>query len=367
MALGQLVVGPLSDRWGRRRPVLAGLGTYAAASVLSAVAPTAEVLTGARLLQGVAGGSAVVIARAVVRDIVSGPAAAAYFSRLVLVFGVAPIVAPGIGVVVLGATTWRGIFLVLGAIGGLLLVAAAAWLPETRPAGQRTHGGPAAVLRGMGGLLADRRLLGYVLVFGATGAGLFGYLAGSSFVLQEVYGASTPLYAVLFALNALGLVLVGQLNGWLVRWVPPRRLLAVALAGMLAAALGLLVAARFHSLVGVAIPLAGFLAAFGAVMPNATALALDRHPERAGTASALLGAVQGVCGAVAAPLVGLGGGGSAVPMGIVMTAAAGIGVGAFALLTGGATGDARTAAPTGPAAPVAERRPPFSARAERAP
>jgi DHA1 family bicyclomycin/chloramphenicol resistance-like MFS transporter len=345
LAVGQLLTGPLSDRWGRRRPALAGLGLYAVFSLLCALAPSAEALSAARLAQGVAGGATIVISRAVVRDLHAGAAAAAYFSRLMLVFGVAPGVAPSAGSLVLRYTSWRGVFVVLAVIGALILVAALGGLPETLPAERRHTGGLAETARGMRSLLHDRGYVGYVLALGMAGAGLFGYISGSSFVLQQVYGASPQLYGVLFGLNALGFVLVGQLNGRLVHRVPPRRLLGVALVIAVAAAVALVVAARWHSLIAVAVPLLVFMSALGMVLPNTTALALDLHPGRAGAASALLGAAQSLCGAVVAPVVGLAGSGTATPMALAMTAAAAGGLVAF-------LGIARRAAPTGQPAPV---------------
>jgi DHA1 family bicyclomycin/chloramphenicol resistance-like MFS transporter len=349
LAVGQLLTGPLSDRWGRRRPALAGLGLYAVFSLLCALAPSAEALSAARLAQGVAGGATIVISRAVVRDLHAGAAAAAYFSRLMLVFGVAPVVAPSAGSLVLRYTSWRGVFVVLAVIGALILVAALGGLPETLPAERRHTGGLAETARGMRSLLHDRGYVGYVLALGMAGAGLFGYISGSSFVLQQVYGASPQLYGVLFGLNALGFVLVGQLNGRLVHRVPPRRLLGVALVIAVAAAVALVVAARWHSLIAVAVPLLVFMSALGMVLPNTTALALDLHPVRAGAASALLGAAQSLCGAVIAPVVGLAGSGTATPMALAMTAAAAGGLVAF-------LGIARRAAPTGQPAPVSPPR-----------
>jgi DHA1 family bicyclomycin/chloramphenicol resistance-like MFS transporter len=329
LAVGQLLVGPLSDRWGRRRPVLVGLALYAGTSLLCALAPSAEALTLARLGQGVAGGAAVVIARAVVRDLHSGAAAAAYFSRLMLVFGVAPVLAPSVGGYVLRVTSWRGVFVILAAIGVLIFAAAVAWLPETLPVARRHAGGVVATLRGMRALLRDRGYVGYVLALGMAGAGLFAYISGSSFVLQGVYGASPQLYGLLFGLNALGFVLVGQLNGRLVHRVPPRRLLTVALVVVVGAAVVLVLATRWHNLLGVAVPLFVFMSFLGMVLPNTTALALDLHPERAGAASALLGAAQSLCGAIIAPLVGLAGSHSATPMAVAMAVAAGGGMVAF--------------------------------------
>jgi DHA1 family bicyclomycin/chloramphenicol resistance-like MFS transporter len=334
LGLGQLLVGPLSDRWGRRRPALVGLGLYAAISLGCALSPSAEVLSVARLVQGVAGGATIVIARAVVRDLHSGAAAAAYFSRLVLVFGLAPVVAPSIGGFVLRLTDWRGVFVVLAVIGALVFAGTLVALPETLPVARRHPGGLRETLVGMRTILDDRGYVGYVLALGFAGAALFGYISGSSFVLQRVYGASPQLYGLLFGLNAVGFILAGQLNRRLVYRAPARRLLAAGLVVLVTAAVALAIATRWHSLVGAAVPMFVFMSALGIVMPNATALALDLHPERAGAASAMLGAAQGLLGALAAPLVGLAGANTATPMVATMTIAAVASLAAFGLIAG---------------------------------
>nr|WP_245736868.1 multidrug effflux MFS transporter [Micromonospora pattaloongensis] len=322
MALGQFLTGPLSDRWGRRRPVIVGAAGYATLSLLCASAPTAEALAGLRLAQGFAGGMGVVVARAVVRDLFAGAAAARYFSRLALVFGLAPIAAPVLGSLVLRHTTWRGVFVVLAAIGALLAVLVALRLPETLPPARRSVGGVGHTLRAMRVLLGDRVFVGYSLAQGFAFAGLFAYIAGSSFVYQDVFGLSATAFGLIFAGNALGQAALGRLNGALVGRHRPRTLLLVALAAGLAAALTLLAGAVHGNLAVVAVALFYFVASVGMAQPNAVALALDPHPERAGTASAVMGAVQSTIGALAAPLVGLGGQDDAVPMAIVICGAA---------------------------------------------
>ena len=333
LGLGQLLGGPLSDRWGRRRPAVAGLALYTFASLVCVVSPSAEALAAARLVQGLAAGTSVVVARAVIRDLYSGRAAAAYFSRLVLVFGVAPVVAPSVGGLVLRVSNWRGVFVVLAAIGAAVLLACALALPETLPPVRRQPGGVVSMLRGMRVLAGDRVYVGYVLTFGLMGAGLFSYLGSSSFVIEGLYGAPPQVYGLMIGANAAGFVVAGQLNAVLVHRFAPRRLLAVALTLQVTAALALLVAARFHSLPAVAVPLLLFLCGLGMALPNATALALDRHPERAGAAAALMGGSNSAGGATAAPLVGLGGSASAAPMAAAMAAVAGGALLVFAALT----------------------------------
>jgi DHA1 family bicyclomycin/chloramphenicol resistance-like MFS transporter len=222
-ALGQLICGPLSDRWGRRRPVVTGLLAYAVLSLLIALAPSAPVLIGLRLLQGFAGGAGAVVARAVVRDLYAGVAAAKFFSRLTLIFGVAPILAPILGSAVLRVTSWHGIFVVLGAIALALTVMVMTALPETLPPRRRSPGGLTDTARTARTLFADRIFLGYALGQGFSFAALFGYLSGSSFVLQDGYGVSPTLFSLLFGLNSIGLIVLSQANARLltVRTAPP--------------------------------------------------------------------------------------------------------------------------------------------------
>ncbi|MEU5528128.1 multidrug effflux MFS transporter [Micromonospora chersina] len=322
LAVGQFVTGPLSDRWGRRRPVLIGVVAYTVLALACAAAPSAPVLAAARFAQGLAGGMGVVVARAVVRDLYSGRDAAKYFSRLTLVFGVAPVAAPSVGSLVLRVGDWRAVFLTLAAIGLLLSVAVARRLPETLPAERRSTGGLGATARTMRSLAADRVYLGYALTQGFAFAGLFAYISGSSFVFQDVFGVSAVAFSLVFGLNALALVATGQANARLLDRFSPRRLLVTALVVGGVAASGVLTGALAGSLAVVGVTLFAFVGSLGMVTPNSTALALDAHARHAGTAAALMGGVQSVVGALAAPLVGLGGEGSAVPMAVVLAAAA---------------------------------------------
>ena len=318
LALGQLIFGPLSDRWGRRRPMIIGVAAYAVLSVLCALAPSAPLLVSVRLLQGVAGGVGVVIARAVVRDLYSGVAAAKYFSRLTLIFGVAPIAAPSLGSAVLKVTSWHGVFVALGIIAALLTALIAWRLPETLPAGRRSPGGLADTARTARTLFADRSYLGYALTQSFAFAALFSYISGSSFVLQDGYGISPTVFSLLFGVNACGLIVVSQANGKLLDRFTPRRLLLVSLAAQALAGGAILAAALAGSL---PLLIGGLFALVGTVgmgTPNSTALALDRHPERAGTAAALLGGIQSVIAALAAPLVGFGDPGRGLPMAIAI-------------------------------------------------
>ncbi|KXK62198.1 Bcr/CflA subfamily drug resistance transporter [Micromonospora rosaria] len=324
MAVGQLVTGPLSDRWGRRTPALIGLGGYVLLSLVCALAPSAPALAALRFGQGFAGGMGVVVARAVVRDLYAGRAAAKYFSRLTLIFGIAPVAAPAIGSLVLRVGSWRTVFVTLAGIGLLLALAVARWLPETLPAARRDSGGPADLGRVVGALLTDRVYLGYAVTQGLAFASLFAYISGSSFVFQDVFGLSVTAFTVIFGVNACGLVVMGQLNARLLDRFHPRTLIVGTLAASTVAALATLTGALTTTVALVVVALFVFVGSLAMVMPNGTALALDRHPAHIGTAAALLGAIQSVIGALAAPVVGLGGEGSAVPMTVVMCAAAGL-------------------------------------------
>ncbi|MFG2607784.1 multidrug effflux MFS transporter [Streptomyces sp. NPDC048514] len=322
LALGQLVVGPLSDRWGRRRPLLTGLAVYLAATALCVLAPTVETLIACRLVQGLAGAAGVVIARAVVRDLYDGVAMARFFSTLMLISGAAPIAAPLIGGQILRVTDWRGVFVVLTVVGAVL--AALVWtrLPETLPPAARHSGGAAETLRAMRGLLADLPFTGYMLAGGFAFAALFAYVSASPFVVQEIYGASPQTFSLLFGLNSVGLVAAGQLNGKvLVGRVSLDKVLAAGLAvTVLAATALLLMTAGVFGEVGlppVAAALFVLMSAMGVTLPNAQSLALLRTRHAAGSASALLGTSSFLVGAIASPLVGVAGEGTAVPMAVV--------------------------------------------------
>jgi DHA1 family bicyclomycin/chloramphenicol resistance-like MFS transporter len=319
LALGQLLVGPLSDTFGRRRPLLVGVGVHVVASLLCLVAPNIEVLGGLRMLQGIGAASATVVSMAIVRDLFVGRAAATLFSRLMLVLGVAPVVAPTLGGEILRFTSWRGVFAVLAVLALALLVMAALALPETLPPERRRPLGLGNTARTYRALLRDRTFVGLVLVAGLAMAGLFGYVAGSSFVFQEQFGLDQQQFGLLFGAGAIFLIGGTQLNAVLLRRFEPRVLLPAALVLGTAAGVVLLLLAASDTggLVGLVVPLWTVLFAVGVVLPNAPALALARHGETAGTAAALLGAVQMGVGAVISPLVGVLGN-DAVAMGVVV-------------------------------------------------
>lgn len=319
LAVGQLLIGPLSDAVGRRAPLLAGLVLHVVASVLCVIAPSIAVLGALRVLQGLGVAAASVVAMAVVRDLFSGSAFARLFSRLMLVMGVAPILAPTLGGVLLRWADWRGVFVALATFGVLLIMVAAFGLQETLPVERRRSGGVIATVRVYGSLLRDRTFVGLVLVAGLSMAALFAYVAGSSFVLQEQYGLDEQQFGFAFGAGAVGLITATQLNVRLLRRYTPQRILVTALGAGSAAGLALLTfaATGFGGLVTILASLWAVLAAAGLALPNAPALAMSRHGEAAGTAAALLGSVQFGIGALAAPMVGLLGTGS-VAMAVVV-------------------------------------------------
>jgi len=320
LALGQLVMGPLSDRLGRRVPLIAAMVTYSVASLLCASASSVEMLIAMRFVQGLAGAGGLVISRAVVRDLYSGAAAVRLFSSLMLVTGLAPILAPLAGAQLLGITPWEGIFVTLSILSALIAVLAAVGLRETLPAERRSTSGRRRTVQTMAALLRDHSFLGYALASGLTFGALFAYISGSSFVLQRIYGMSPQLYSLAFAMNGLGLIAASQVNARVVERVGPTRLLRRALGCVVASALALLVVVSVGGLTvwAVLAPMFVIVSSLAFVLPNATALALADHGTVAGTASALLGVIQFLVGAIAAPLVGVAGPDSAVPMGVVM-------------------------------------------------
>lgn len=321
LALGQLLVGPLSDAYGRRGPLLVGMGVHVVASVLCAVAPSIAVLGGLRFLQGAGAAAGSVVAMAIVRDLFTGRAAATLLSRLILVMGVAPVVAPALGGEILRFGSWRWVFVALAVIS-LVLVPLVWWqLRETLPPERRRPARLGAMARTSLSLLRDRVFLGLVLVAGLAFSALFAYIAGSSFVLQDAYGLSEQAFGLLFGVGAFWLIGATQLNAYLLRRAEPRTLLPIAMGVGLLGAVAMVVTAAtgFGGLAGLLIPLWVVLAAIGMAIPNAPALALARHGEAAGTAAALLGAANFGIGGIVSPLVGALGN-DAVAMAGVMAA-----------------------------------------------
>lgn len=326
LAFGQLVIGPLSDAFGRRLPLLVGLLAHGVASLLVATAPTIAVLSGVRVFQGFAGAAVSVVAMAMVRDLFQGAAMARLMSRLMLVIGIAPILAPSLGSVVLRSTSWRGVFVTLAVAAVLLTALAFVALRETLPPERRTPATLRATVGAYRTLFADRSFLALALIGGLSMSALFVYVSGASFVLQDGFGLSPAEFAVVFGGNAAALIAASQLNPVLLRRFGLVAVLASANAmGVVAAAVLLVTGLTgFGGLLGALLPMAVVLAGAAFVMPNVPALALARHGNTAGSAAAVLGFLQFGVGAAVAPVVGLFGSDSAAPMGAVMLAVLGL-------------------------------------------
>ncbi len=324
LGVGQLLVGPLSDAVGRRRPLLAGLVAHVVASLLCAAAPNITLLTVARLVQGVAGAAVAVVCAALVRDLFSGARMATVLSRLVLVMGVAPIIAPSIGSAVLHVTDWHGVFVVVALAALALIGVALRWVPETLPPSRRLRLDARTPVRAYAALLTDRSYLAVVGVAAMGFAALFAYVGGSSFVLQDVFGLDTAQFGLVFGVNSVALTVFSQVNPALVRRFGPVRVLSAAIALMLAGSVTLLLLARLQvgGLLGFVGPVTLTLMAVGLVLPNCSVIALQPHADTAGTAAAMIGALQFAVAAAAAPLVGALADGTAAPVGLVMVGAA---------------------------------------------
>ncbi|MFD6140789.1 multidrug effflux MFS transporter [Promicromonospora sp. NPDC060271] len=329
-ALGQLVIGPLTDRFGRRLPLMIGLGMHVLVSLACAVVDDIHLLIGLRLAQGFFNSAASVAAMATVRDRFVGAEAARILSRLMLVIGVAPMLAPSLGSIVLEAFEWRWIFVVLALIGATLAVIVFFVMPETNPVARRTTGGASSVVRGYRTLLRDKHFMALALIPGLAMGALLSYVVGSPFVFQQGYGLTHGQFSLLFAVNGLGLVLSAQVNAALVRRVAPIRLLRTALVAQLVLSLVLLAVAitEFGGLIGLLVALWLVLAFQGLIPANASALAMSRHGEIAGTSAAMIGAIQSLLAGIVSPIVGLLGS-DTVAMSSVML---GAGLAAFVVL-----------------------------------
>jgi DHA1 family bicyclomycin/chloramphenicol resistance-like MFS transporter len=345
LAAGQLIAGPVSDRFGRRGILLVGIVAYIVTSALCALSPSIELLILARLVQGLAGGVGIVIAIAAGRDVFSGRALTRFYGSLTVIGGFAAIVGPLLGGLLNTFTDWRGLFVFLAVIGVAILVAALIGFGETLPFGRRTSGGLARTLRDYRTLIADRIFLGAVLNQGFLYAALFAYLAGSTYVLQDIYGLSPQWYAAAFGLNSAGHMLFGYLAGRTAeRWsIAGTLAVGVAVTGL--GALGLLIAGLAPMPLWVVIT-SLFALSSGVAMtaPPATTLAMTDYPQMAGTASSLLGMVRFGFGGIAAPFVGVAGALSILPLGLTTTVAVLLAAASCLLLIGRKGTDAAPAA-----------------------
>lgn len=306
MAVSQIVYGPLSDMFGRKRPLYAGLVLYSIGAIGCALSPSIEWLIAFRFLQGMGACAGVVISRAIVRDLYTGPAAAQLMSRLMLVFSVSPILAPLAGSMITAFGDWRVIFLVMVGAGALGLVVAIFFLEETRLPSARSESSIASALSSYTTLLKDPYYLGLVLIASFGMSSYMIYVANSSFVLINHYGLSPSFFSVVFSCNAVAFIGMSQMNGWLSRKIGLKRVIRGAVVGYstMMVMLALVTSLGFDRLEVMAVFLFGGYGFLGMIIPTAAVLALEHHGRIAGTASAMMGTLQFVTSAI---VVGIGG------------------------------------------------------------
>jgi DHA1 family bicyclomycin/chloramphenicol resistance-like MFS transporter len=328
IALGQAFYGPLSDRLGRKPALAFGLAVFVAASVGCALAWNIESLIAFRFLQALGGCAPLVVPRAVVRDYFDAAESARMLSMLILVMGVAPILGPLVGGQLLVTFGWRSVFWLLTAYGAFWYTVVAFLLPESLPREQRKRAPFRAILLVYAQLLRDRLYVGYVVAGGFMFAGLLSYISSSPFVFIEIFHVPPERFGLFFGVNAIGIIAASQINRWLAGRLHPARIIAVVFPIALAAGVAMFVSAAtgFGGFGGLLVPLFCFIACYGFIMPNTTALAMAPHGAVAGSASALLGTLQFVLGAAAGALVGALGNGTAIPFAAVIAVC---GFGAF--------------------------------------
>lgn len=319
LAAGQLIFGPLSDIRGRRKPLISTLITYAVVSVLAAFSPNIIVFIALRFIQGLTGAAGIVIARAAARDLYSGKDLTKFMALLALVMGVAPIVAPIAGGVVLQFSSWPTIFIILGLYGLLMFLSVLFFLPETLPEEKRSEGSILAVFKTFKSLLSNRTFMGIALTQSLVMSSMFAYIAGSPFVLQNIYQITPQQFSLLFALNGLGIIIASQTAGRLSSTVRESKLLLAGLCISLTGSVLLLLGIAFGLPLSVIVT-ALFLVVSSVGMVSATAfsLAMESQGKVAGSASAFLGLLPFIGGAIVSPLVGIAGDQTALPMAIVI-------------------------------------------------
>jgi DHA1 family bicyclomycin/chloramphenicol resistance-like MFS transporter len=351
LALGQLVTGPLSDRLGRRRPLLIGVALFAVFSLVCAAAPNIGVLLAARFLQGVSGSAGIVVALAAARDVAEGVELVRLLALLGAVGAMAPIVAPVVGGQLASVMGWRGIFVVLAGIGTALFALVTTSLRESLPPEDRHSGGPAETARKFADVLRDRLFVCFLMVGAFGGAAFFTYLASISFVLQDSYQLSPQRFSAVFAGNAVMAVIGAQVNRAVVRRAGPARMYTIGTTATAVSAVAMLATVVMHLGLGLLIGTLALGMFFnGSSMSNGSALALADHGSRAGTAAALLGTTRFAVGPVVAPLVSLGG---ATPRSMSLTMALAYGCAALLVWLAVLPGLRRRHRPVPPALAVA--------------
>lgn len=319
LALGQLFVGPLSDVQGRRKPLIAALITYSVASLACAFSPSIWILIILRFIQGASGAAGIVISKASVRDMYSGSELTKFFALLMLVNGAAPILAPIAGGQILNFVSWRGVFVVLFIIGLIMWTAVFFSLPETLSVEKRSSGGITKTLATFRILITDREFMGFAFSQGLISAAMFAYISGSPFVLQDIFKVSPQIFSVIFAINGVGIIIASQTTGRLAGKISEFKMFIFGMGLAAAGSAALLISILTHvGLIGVIPSLFLVVSCVGIVGTTSFSLAMQKQEKTAGSASALLGVIPFVFGAVAAPIVGIGGSHTALPMAIVI-------------------------------------------------
>ncbi|MGG1552803.1 multidrug effflux MFS transporter [Paenibacillus ferrarius] len=321
LGVGQLVMGSLSDVHGRRNPLLISMTIYVVASLACAFSPNIWTLIAFRLVQGFVASAGIVISRAIARDLFSGHELTKFFSLLLLVGNLGPLVAPVTGSGVLSLTSWVGVFIALSLLGIFLLASTKWGLKETLPVERRSPSNFMQQLRNYGSLLRDRTFTGYMLAQGIMIAGVFAYVSGTPFIYQNIYGVSPTVFALLFGSNGITLIIGSQLVGRMAHRVSEKTFLVFGLWLAGAASIAVLLVAYFHGpLYALVIPLVFFVASIGITSTAAFPLAMESQGHMAGSAAALMGVIPFLLGAVVSPLVGIAGEDTAVPLGVLILA-----------------------------------------------
>lgn len=319
LGAGQLFIGPLSDVKGRRKPLLLFLCLYLLASLTCSFSPNIYFLILDRFVQGFSAAGGLVVSRAIVRDLFSGKELTKFFTLIVLVGNLGPIVAPIAGGAILSFTKWNGVFIVLACIGAILIFMVSLKLPETLPPEKRVPSNLSQLMSNFGSLFKEREFMGYAFTQGFTTAGIFAYVSGIPFVYQNIYHVSPQQFSLLFGVNGLGLIIGSQLVGRLADYISERTFLKIGLGISIAAGAILLIALLLKApLIAVAIPIFFFVSSISIIGTTSFALAIESQGHIAGSASALLGLLPFVLGSLSAPLVGIAGSYTGVPMGVTI-------------------------------------------------
>jgi len=340
LGLGQLVIGPMSDVQGRRKPLIVFLALYFVASLACAFAPTLTIFISARFIQGFAAAGGIVISRAVVRDVYVGRELTKFFALLMLINNLAPILAPVVGSSILLFTTWRGVFITLSLVGIILVSTITFRFEETLPTEKRMPSNLKQTIGNFSELIKDRKFIGYALTQSFITSGIFAYVSGTPFVYQTIYGVSPQVFSILFGANGIGIMIGTIFIGKFADLIPETRFLKIGLLMSITASFSLFIVVLFHGpLFAVVISIFVFISSIGIISTSSFSLAIQDQGHIAGSASALLGLLPFIFGAISAPLVGIAGETTAIPMGAIMFSASLLAILSYYILVGKSTGE----------------------------